>query len=147
QNAQIMQTLQASPAWAGTQLLGGSTLSSGSAQTWYNPLVGIANAGSTHLLGGSLTSYVNFVQSVQSGGGQFAAPEMHSLGEAIVSANYNAIQGAWWGPAMPARGTFAQASSGKQIGYTVNLNTQTAGLVYRAPDGSTYAFAGGLERF
>ena len=147
QNAQIMQLLQANPAWTGTQLLGGSTLNSSNAQTWYNPLVGIANAGSTHLLGGSLTAYVNFMQSVESGGGQFAAPEMHSLAEAIVSANANAIQGAWWGPALPARGTFAQASAGKQIGYSVNLNTQTAAAVYRAPDGSTYAFAGGLERF
>jgi autotransporter-associated beta strand protein len=148
QGAEIMQALQANPAWGtGTQLLGASTLDADNAESFYQPLEGIANAGSTHMLGGSLSSYISFIQDVQASGGQFAAPEMHSLGEAIVSANYGAIQGVWWGPALMARGTFVQASNGKQIGYAQDLNDQTAAAVYRAPSGQTYAFAGGLERF
>ena len=46
------------------------------------------------------------------------------------------------------RGTFAQVSSnGKQIAYYQDLGAQSAAAVYRASNGTTYAFASGLERF
>jgi fibronectin-binding autotransporter adhesin len=146
QLAQLMQLLRDDPSWKGTKLQGGTTLNAGNAQTWYTPLIGITDAGSSHLLGGSLSNYDTFAQSVVSSGAPFAAPELHSLGEAIVSANYNASEAAWWLDPLLARGTFSQASAGKRLGYSVNFNQETAAAVYRGTDGSTYAFAGGLER-
>jgi autotransporter-associated beta strand protein len=45
-----------------------------------------------------------------------------------------------------ARGLFVQASGGKQLGYAENRANDTAAAVYRAPDGTIRAFAGGFER-
>ena len=51
------------------------------------------------------------------------------------------------GAVLRARGQFVQASDGKQLGYAENRNNDTAAAVYRAPDGTIKAFAGGFERF
>jgi autotransporter-associated beta strand protein len=143
----IMKDLQSDSNYSGVGLEGASTLNSDNASSWYSAISSVASQGTSHLLGGSLTSYINFIQSVDSSGGSFSNPEMHSLGEAIVGANYGQAQGLWWGPALQARGVFVQASAGKQIAYGQNLSTQSAAAVYRAPTGYLYAFAGGLERF
>ncbi len=52
----------------------------------------------------------------------------------------------WWGPASLVRGLFVQDSQGKQLGYAENTANDTAAAVYRGPDGSIRAFAGGFER-
>jgi autotransporter-associated beta strand protein len=142
----IMALLQTDPNYQGVSLIGASTLDSDNAQTWYNAISGVATYGSTHVLGGSATSYEDFFQQVTADGGIPSAPEIHELGEAIYAAEYGAQQGIWWGPALLVRGLFVQASQGKQLGYAQNLPNDTAATVYRAPNGNIYAFAGGFER-
>jgi autotransporter-associated beta strand protein len=144
-NAVITQ-LKTYPVFANTTLLAASTLNSDSAQTWYDQAPA-ATGGSSHLLGGSLTSWVSFIDHVNATGKPFANPELHSLGEAIVGADHGMTAGIFWADALRARGLFVQASDGKQIGYYEDLPRQSAAAVYRAPDGHLYAFAGGLERF
>jgi autotransporter-associated beta strand protein len=142
----IMALLQTDPNYQGVALIGASTLDSDNAQAWYNAISGVATYGSTHVLGGSATSYEDFFQQVTADGGTPSAPEIHELGEAIYAAEYGAQQGIWWGPALQVRGLFVQASQGKQLGYAQNLPNDTAATVYRAPNGNIYAFAGGFER-
>jgi hypothetical protein len=142
----VIQTLKAYPVFQSTAMLAGSTLNSDAARSWYDQAPA-ATSGSSHLLGGSLTSYVAFMDYVKSTGKPFANPELHSLGEAIVGAEHGMTSGIWWGDALRARGLFVQASDGKRLGYAENLARQSAAAVYRAPDGKIRAFAGGLERF
>jgi autotransporter-associated beta strand protein len=144
-NAVITQ-LKTYPVFANTTFLAASTLNSDNAQTWYDQAPA-ATGGSSHLLGGSLTSWVNFIDHVNATGKPFANPELHSLGEAIVGADHGMTAGIFWADALRARGLFVQASDGKQLGYYEDLPRQSAAAVYRAPDGHMYAFAGGLERF
>lgn len=144
-NAAITQ-LKTYAAFQNTEFPAASTLNSDNAQWWYQ---GISQAthGSSHLLGGSLTSYVNFIESVKNSGKTFINPELHSLGEAIVGAEHGMVSGTWWADVLRARGLFIQASDGKRLGYSEDLGRQSAAAVYRANDGKIYAFAGGLERF
>jgi hypothetical protein len=142
----ILTTLKNDPSFQNTALIGGSTLNSDLAQTWYDPIAGVAGYGSTHVLGGSANSYANFFQHVTATGKIPSAPELHGLGEAIYAAQYGAQQGLWWGGTLRARGLFVQSSDGKQLGYAENRPNDTAAAVYRAPDGQLRAFAGGFER-
>ncbi|MFT3786307.1 MAG: RICIN domain-containing protein [Tepidisphaeraceae bacterium] len=123
-----------------------STLASTNAQYWYDRVPN-ATQGSSHLLGGSMTAYVNFMEYVKSTGKTFTNPELHSLGEAIVGAEHGMVAGTYWADVLRARGLFVQASDGKRLGYAEDLGRQSAAAIYRAPSGKTYAFAGGLERF
>jgi autotransporter-associated beta strand protein len=142
----VIQQLQTYAPFQHTAMVAPSTLNSDNAQTWYDQ-VPAATTGASHLLGGSLTSWVNFIAHVQSTGKPFGNFELHSLGEAITGADHGMTSGIFWGEASQARGTFVQASDGKQLGYTEDLPRQSAAAVYRAPSGQMYAFAGGLERF
>ena len=143
---EVITRLKALPAFAGTEMLAGSTLSSTSARWWYDR-VPAATVGSSHLLGGSLSAYVDFIKHVQSTGKPFVNPELHSLGEAIVGAEYGMVAGTWWADVLRARGLFVQASDGMRLAYAEDLGRQSAAAVYRAPNGGLYAFAGGIERF
>lgn len=142
----LITQLKAYPEFQNTAFPAGSTLNSNNSWAWYDS-VPAATEGSSHLLGGSLTSWVNFIEHVKSTGKPFVNPELHSLGEAIVGAEHGMASGIFWGDALRARGLFAQASDGKRLGYFEDLSRQSAAAVYRAPDGNVYAFAGGLERF
>ena len=142
----LITQLKAYPEFQNTEFPAGSTLNSDNAAAWYNP-VPAATEGSSHLLGGSLTSWVNFIEHVKSTGKSFVNPELHSLGEAIVGADHGMTSGIFWADVLRARGLFVQASDGKRLGYFQDLGRQSAAAVYRAPDGEMYAFAGGVERF
>jgi autotransporter-associated beta strand protein len=142
----VITQLKTYPVFATTAMVAPSTLNSNNARTWYDG-VPAATQGSSHLLGGSLTSYVNFMQYVRANGKTFTNPELHSLGEAIVGAEYGMTSGTWWADVLRARGQFVQASDGKRLGYAENLSRQSAAAVYRGTDGKIRAFAGGLERF
>ena len=143
----IIGNLKNYSAFTNTTFVGASTLSPDNAGYWYSQIPNV-DQGSSHLLGGSLNSYVNFIQSVDSSGKTFSNPEMHSLSEAIVGANYGQAEGIYWANAMQAKGLFAQvSSSGTQVAYSQDLNAESAAAVYRSATGQTYAFAGGTERF
>lgn len=142
----IVTQLKTYPEFQNTHLLAGSVLNSDQARHWYDN-VPAATAGSSHLLGGSLSSYVDFINHVNASGKPFMNPELHSLGEAIIGAEYGMVAGTWWADVLRARGLFVQASDGKRLGYAADIGRQSAAAVYRAPDGSVRAFAGGLERF
>jgi hypothetical protein len=144
-NSMITQ-LKALRQFRNTEFPAGSTLNSDNAWAWYDP-VPASTEGSSHLLGGSLTSWVNFMEHVTNTGKPFVNPELHSLGEAIVGAEHGMSSGIFWADVLRARSLFVQASDGNRLGYFEDLGRQSAAAVYRAPDGNLYAFAGGLERF
>ncbi len=142
----VITQLKTHSVFQNTAMLAGSTLNSNNAQSWYNQAPA-ATVGSSHLLGGSLTSYVNFMENVKNAGEPFANPELHSLGEAIVGAEHGMSSGIWWADVLRARGLFIRASDGKRLAYFEDLPRQSAAAVYRGTDGKIKAFAGGLERF
>lgn len=157
QLAQVIQLLRNDPGWQGVEIQAPSTLATAAAPSWWTAEVsGIADAGVAHLLEGdwgqTLKEYDAFAQQVIASGKPHAAAELHSMAEAIVSANYNAVQAGWWGSVQRARGRMSYASSegGKRLAYVTDFqnraDSQTAAAVYRAPDGQHYAFAGGPER-
>lgn len=142
----LIGALRAYPEFQNTEFPAGSVLNSDQAWNWYNPVPN-ATQGSSHLLGGSLASYVAFIDHVHNTGRDFVNPELHSLGEAIIGADRGMVSGIWWADALRARGLFAQASDGSRLGYAEDIGRQSAAAVYRAPDGEVYGFAGGVERF
>jgi autotransporter-associated beta strand protein len=144
-NSAILQ-LKAYPVFQNTAFPVGSTLASTNATFWYDNAPA-GTAGSSHLLGGSLSAWAGFIDHVKATGKPFTNPELHSLGEAIVGAEHGMASGMFWADTLRARGLFMQASDGKRLGYYEDLGRQSAAAVYRAPNGKTYAFAGGLERF
>ena len=143
----IMTALHNIPAFQNTALIGASTLNSDVAQSWYDQIAGPATYGSTHELAGSANSYVNFIQHVKANGDMPYNPELHSLAEAIYGAQYGLAgrhlvgrgdEGSWpFCPIFPRPTTGVRGKSRKR---------RTAAAVYRAPDGSIRAFAGGFER-
>ncbi|USN99544.1 MAG: RICIN domain-containing protein [Phycisphaeraceae bacterium] len=142
----LMTTLAADPDFNGILLMGASTLNADNATWWYDQIAGPATAGSTHMLGGTLASYANFLPHVASNGDAPFNPEVHSLAEAIVGADRGMQGGMWWGAIEYTRGLFIRSSDGSRLGYAENLGNQAAACVYRAPDGQIRAFAGGIER-
>lgn len=142
----VIAQLKTYSVFQNTAFPAGSTLNSDNAAAWYNAAPA-ATQGSSHLLGGSLTTWVNFIEHTKSTGKTFVNPELHSLGEAIVGAEHGMVAGTFWADVLRARGLFVQASDGKRLGYSEDLGRQSAAAVYRAPNGKVYAFAGGLERF
>ena len=140
-----MQQLKAFPEFQNTEMLGPSVLNSDLALSWYNQ-VPEATVGSSHLLAGSLTTWTDFIDHVHSTGKPFANPEIHSMGEMIAGAEHGMSMGMIWADVLRGRGTFIRASDGERLGYAEDLGNQSAGAVYRSPEGKIYAFAGGLER-
>lgn len=138
----LIARLKTYPEFHNTEFPAASTLNSNNARWWYDQIPR-ATQGSSHLLGGTMNSYVNFMEYVKSTGKEFVNPELHSLGEAIIGAEHGMTSGVWWADALRARGLFVQASDGKRLGYHEDLQRQSAAAVYRAPDGEVYAFAGG----
>jgi hypothetical protein len=141
----IIGQLKTYPVFQNTLMMAPSTLNSDVAQGWYDQ-VPQATAGSSHLLAGSLTSWTNFIEHVNADGNPFINPEIHSMGEILAGAEHGMQMGMVWADVLRGRGTAIRASDGKRLGYYEDLVHQSAGAVYRAPDGNIYAFAGGLER-
>jgi fibronectin type 3 domain-containing protein len=142
----ILGYLQAAPEFSGVPLGGASTLDCGAASYWYDIIASRVAVGATHNLNGSVSSYVSFIQDVLARGDIPYASEVHNLGEVIIGANYGIQGGTWWGTAELARGSFANACQGKQLGYAEDLNNFTAAAVYRGTNGAVQAFLGGDER-
>ena len=141
----IIQQLRTYDEFRKTLMMAPSVLNSDNAQWWYDR-VPQATAGSSHLLAGSLTSWTNFIDYVNNDGKTFINPEIHSMGEILAGAEHGMAAGMVWADVLRGRGTLIQASDGDRLGYAEDLANQSAGAVYRAPDGQVYAFAGGLER-
>src|SRR5262249_27281799 len=135
----------------GVDRLGASTLFSGAAKPWWDAIKDVATHGSTHVLSvppwSTATDYANFFPYVTATGGVPVASELHGLGEAMVAADRGVQRASWWGAVLRGRGMFVKTSQGTRLAYSENLANHTAGAVYRAPDGSLRAFAGGFERY
>ena len=142
----VMSAMASNRIFQGVALVGASTLNSDNAQWWYDACATPATHGSTHQLGGSAYSYVNFFPHVTANGDTPYNPELHSLAEAILGAEYGMGGGIWWGPVERPRGLFVQASDGQRLGYFADLAHDSAAAVYRAPGGQIYAFGGCFER-
>ena len=121
----LIAQLQSYPVFQNTDFPAGSTLNSNNAAAWFNT-VPAATQGSSHLLGGTMTSYVNFMEHVKNTGKEFVNPELHSLGEAMIGAEHGMTSGIFWGDVLRARGLFVQASDGKRLSYYEDLGRQSA---------------------
>ncbi|MCA9239119.1 MAG: RICIN domain-containing protein [Planctomycetales bacterium] len=141
----IIGQLKTHSVFQNTLMMAPSVLNSDGAQFWYDR-VPQATAGSSHLLAGSLTSWTNFVNNVNNDNKPFIDPEIHSMAEILAGAEHGMEMGMIWADVLRGRGKLIEASDGKRLAYAENLGSQSAGAVYRAPDGRVYAFAGGVER-
>lgn len=141
----IITQLKTYPEFSNTLMMAPSVLNSDQAQGWYNQ-VPAATAGSSHLLAGSLTSWTNFIDAVNNDGKPFINPEIHSMAEILAGAERGMAVGMVWADVLRGRGKLIQASDGERLAYAEDFASQSAGAVYRAPDGNLYAFAGGVER-
>ena len=132
----------------GAQMSGPSTLNCDWAQPWYDAIKGRTDIGGTHAISGSMQSYIDFIGYVRGNNDIASNPEVHSLAEAIVGAEYGLDEGIWWAGPNLARSTFVlDCQHGKQLGYAEERNNWCAAAVYRASDGSIHGFASGSERY
>lgn len=141
----IIAQLKTYAEFQNTMMVAPSTLNSDFARGWYDQ-VPEATSGSSHLLAGSLTSWTDFIDHVNDTGKPFVSMELHSMGEMLAGAECGMQIGMIWADVLRGRGALIQASDGDRLGYSEDFANQSAGAVYRAPDGNIYAFAGGLER-
>lgn len=142
----IMGLLQSSTNFSATLLAGGTTLNDDNAVYWYDFVKSRAAIGTTHCLGGSFASYVNWMNDVNSSGGFALNPEAHNLMEVIAGAQYGLKGAIWWLSSPLARGSFVNACQGQQLGYADDWPKWTAAAVYRGTNGTVQAFLGGSER-
>lgn len=142
----IIGHLLASTNYSNSAMAGGTALDDDNALSWFNTISPLATVGTTHCLAGSVASYVSFIQSVTASNAVPVNPEVHNLGEVIIGAQYGLKGVSWWGPALRARGGFALACQGQELGYADDWNNWTAAAVYRGTNGSVQAFLGGSER-
>ncbi len=132
----------------GAKISGPATLNCDWARPLYDDIKSRTDIGSTHAISGSMQSYIDFIGYVQSNNDIASNPELHSLAEAIVGAEYGLDEGIWWaGPNLP-RSTFVlDCQHGKRLGYAEERNNWCAAAVYRGSDGSVHAYASGYERY
>jgi len=142
----ILGALRKSPDFAGVQLGGPSTLNSDAALRWYEAIRDRLQRGTTHSLGGTFDSYVDFYRQVAADGKVLDNPEVHNLAEVIAGAEYGLQSAIWWGTAELARGEFVKASGGERLAYAEDGPRWSAAAVYRAPGGKVQAFLGSSER-
>ncbi len=142
----IFGYLQASTNFPGATMAGGSTLNDDNAVSWFNSVSPRATTGTTHCLAGSVSGYVNFLQTVAAGNAVPFNPEVHNVCETIIGANYGLKAAVWWGTAELARGNFVKACQGTRLGYADDWANWTAAAVYRGTNGAVQAFVGASER-
>ncbi|MGA2854168.1 MAG: RICIN domain-containing protein [Verrucomicrobiota bacterium] len=142
----IFGCLQASTNFPGAAMAGGSTLNDDNAVSWFNAVSPRATIGTTHCLAGSVSSYVNFLQTVAASNALPFNPEVHNVCEAIIGAEYGLNGAIWWGTAELARGNFVKACQGTRLGYADDWANWTAAAVYRGTNGAVQAFVGASER-
>ena len=142
----IMGLLQADTNFSSTLLAGGSTLSCGNANYWYDAVKSRAAIGTTHCLAGTFANYTNWLQDVKSSGDFVLNPEVHNTVEVIAGAEYGLQGGIWWGTSDLGRGQFVKSCQGKRLAYAEDQARFSAAAVYRAPDGVIRCFAGSSER-
>ncbi|BCM92694.1 extracellular exo-alpha-L-arabinofuranosidase [Abditibacteriota bacterium] len=142
----ILGVLKQNPDFAGVKISGPSTLNDDWANPWYQTLKGRLDQGTTHSLGGSMESYINFYRNVVADGKVADQPEVHNLVEVIAGAEYGLQSAIWWGTAEYARGEFVKAVQGERLAYAEDRPRWSAAGVYRAPSGKVQAFIGTSER-
>jgi len=132
----------------GAAMSGPATLNCDWARPWYDAIKGRTDIGGTHAISGSMQSYIDFIGYVQSNNDIASNPELHSLAEAIVGAEYGLDEGIWWAGPNVARSTFVlDCQHGKRLGYAEQRNNWCAAAVYRSANGSIHGFASGSERY
>ncbi len=127
----IQQRFQDDPEFADIPVIGPSTLSSGAAQSWYDPLKNTTDYGATHLINGSGVNYRNFVQQVAADGKPYFGSEVHHLVEMIIAEEYGGIGGSWWNTVSEVRGQFVQATEGNRLFYEERIGSTSAASGYR----------------
>ncbi|GEM_PF-7134821 len=131
-------------------LLGPSTLCSDAAYHWYYGTSDYTDIGGTHVINGSMESYIGFIQWIHSDGKLFINPEWHSFIELMIQADLSGDRpgegGVFWHHVTPEEGRFIQACKGKRIAYEVDPVTWSGTSVYRDLDGRIWLFAGSNER-
>ncbi len=142
----ILGALKKSPDFDGVKMSGPSTLNADASNSWYQILKNRLDWGTTHSLGGSMESYINFYRNVIADGKKADNPEVHNLAEVISGAEYGLQSAIWWGTAEQARGEFVNAVQGERLAYAEDRPRWTAAGVYRAPNGKIQAFIGSSER-
>lgn len=145
QFAAIAAILKAHPLFASADIFGPSTLSP--SVNAYNAIAGPVTMAESHKLGGSSYTLKSLIQTAVGNGDGFVNTEVHGVAEMLLQGHYGGSGGNFWDYADFSRGTLALSQRGGwEIGYAENLDNETAGAVYRSPEGDIRAFVGGMER-
>ncbi|OXU14416.1 hypothetical protein SMSP1_01880 [Sedimentisphaera salicampi] len=149
--ADIMAEYRTRPELDSIPLLGPSTLSSNSFQSWYSATSQYTDICGTHVINGSLESLIGALNQSHADGKPFLNPEIHNIVELMVQANcsdhgFAGEGGIYWGEIDETRGIFSKALRGKRLGYKTHEPTWTAGSVYRDLEKRVWAFVAGNER-
>lgn len=142
----VLAALAKHPDFQGVEFGGPSTLNCDAALRWYEPNKAFLHRGTTHSLGGTFDSYINFFKQVLADGKVADNPEAHNLVEVISGAEYGLQSAIWWETAELARGEFVRAVHGEQLAYAEDRTRWSAAAVYRAPAGHLQGFLGCSER-
>lgn len=126
--------------------VGPSTLATDVAPKWYNAIHSQVEVGSTHTLWGPMKQYIDFIKNVKNRKRTFMNPEVHSLAEVIVGAEYEIDSVCWWDQINKGRAAFMKACQGRRLAYAQVTDNWSAGCVYRGPDDTLYGFASTNER-
>ena len=148
--AAIMAEFRSRPELDTVPLLGPSTLSSDAAYTWYGGTSHYTDIGGTHVINGSMDSFIGFIQWIHHDGKPFINPEFHSFIELMIQADLSGDRpgegGIFWHHVVPAEGRFIQACKGKRIAYEMDPVTWSGTSVYRDTEGRIWLFAASNER-
>ena len=130
-------------------ILGPSTLSSENAQSWYNSTYMDTDIGGCHVINGSMSSLINFINHIHGDDKPFINPEIHNYIEVMIAADLSDRSGEgglFWGDVSESEGKFIQACKGKRIAYEMDPVTWSGVCAYRALNGRVWLFGGSSER-
>ncbi|OXU14162.1 fibronectin type III domain-containing protein [Sedimentisphaera salicampi] len=146
---EIMQEYRTRSQLGSIPIVGPSTLSSSNAYSWYDPNRDLIDIGATHVIGGTMQSFIDFINEVHSDDKTFLNPEIHNYIELMIAAELSdrpGEGGLFWGEVDPAEGRFVKAAQGKRIAYKMHAPSWSGASAYRDLQGRVWLFLGSSER-
>ncbi len=143
----IMAKMKADNELGSIPQVGPSTLNCANANKFWNVIKNKADWGATHMLGGSMWNYINFVKKVNSEGKPFYNSEAHCVAEMIVAAEYGCKGGLWWYPVSEHEAGFTHVQFGKRICYKEVRENWAAAAGYKGEGNTIHLYVSAPGRF
>lgn len=143
----MMQKMQNDGVLGSIPQVGPSTLSCAKANSWYEATKNNTDWGATHVLGGNMQKYIDFIKKINNQGKPFYNSEAHTVAEMIVAAQYGCKGGLWWYPVSGNEAAFTKAQYGKRICYKEIKANWAVAAGYKGSGNTIHLFASSAERF